>query len=115
MAPRPSSPIISYLPSVFRAHSAKRYAGSTPLAHKQVILADTHSTLSHLIAGQVHFYPFANREVIPAATAALVISRLHRYCREGPNGRRLSKRTAARLVIFDPSTIELKFLPGCCG
>src|SRR6516162_11288428 len=52
MAPRPSSPIISYLPSVFRAHSAKRHAGSTPLAHKPAILTDTHSTLSHFIAGR---------------------------------------------------------------
>src|SRR5579862_8819230 len=107
MAPRPSSPIISYLPSFFRAHPAKRYAGSTPLAHKRIMLADTPSTLSHLIAGQVHFCPLANREVIPAATA-LVISRLHRYCREDPHGGRLSQRTTTRLAIFDLRTIEPK-------
>src|SRR5579864_8806145 len=105
MAPRPSSPIISYLPSFFRAHSAKRYAGSTPLAHKRVMLADTPSTLSHLIAGQVHFCPVANREVIPAATAALVISRLHRYCRVDTNGGRLDV-LSSRTIPKSPSRVQ---------
>jgi hypothetical protein len=77
-----------------------------PLARKQAILADTHSALSHFIAGQLHFYALANREVTTSRNSRAGNIAPHRYCREDPNGGRLSQRTATRLVIFDPSTIE---------
>src|ERR1700734_3353497 len=48
MAPWPSSPITSYLPSLFRTHSVKRYAKRTLTAPKRCTLADKCSILAHL-------------------------------------------------------------------